>query len=70
MLTSLFKNRAALLLIFTLASPLALTSCRNRDADDYNRWERETHREHVDQDRLNDAEKKEYRDWRERQERR
>ena len=69
MLSSLFKNRAAFLLLFTLAAPLLLTGCRDREADDYNRWEHETHREHVDQARRSAAEQREYRDWRERQDR-
>lgn len=70
MFSSLIKTRAALLLTFALAFPLFLTGCRDRDADDYNRWERETHREHVDQARRSADEQRQYREWRERQDRR
>ena len=70
MLSSLSKNLAALLLAFTLASPLLLTGCRDREGDYYNRWEHETHREHVEMERRSDAEQREYRDWRQRQDRR
>ena len=30
----------------------------------YNQWERDTHRDHVDLNKRNDADKKEYWDWR------
>jgi hypothetical protein len=30
----------------------------------YGQWERETHRDHVDLNRRNDADRKEYWDWR------
>ena len=70
MFSSLFKNRATYLLIFALALPLFLTGCRDHEADYYNRWEHETHREHVDQARRNAEEQREYREWRERQDRR
>jgi len=64
--SSLMKNLAALLLAFTLPSPLLLTGCRDREAGYYNRWEQETHREHVDLERRPAPEQREYRDWRQR----
>jgi hypothetical protein len=64
------KKLAALLLATMLASPLLLTGCRNSEAAYYNRWEHETHREHVDLARRSAAEQKEYRDWRDRQDHR
>lgn len=67
MLYSFSRNLAALLLAIALVLPLMLTGCRNREGDYYNRWEHETHREHVDLDRRPSTEQKEYRDWRERQ---
>ena len=33
----------------------------------YERWEHDTHRDHVDFDKRNDADKKEYWDWRHKQ---
>jgi hypothetical protein len=33
----------------------------------YGRWEHDTHRDHVDFDKRNDADKKEYWDWRHKQ---
>ncbi len=67
---SLSKRLSVFLLPLTLASPLLLAGCQNREAAYYNRWERETHREHVDLARRSAAEQREYRDWRDRQDRR
>ncbi len=66
----LSKSLAVSLLSLTFASPVLLTGCRNSETAYYNRWERETHREHVDLARRNAAEQKEYWDWRHRQDHR
>lgn len=67
MLSSLSRKFAALLLAATLASPMLLTGCRSRGDNSYNRWEQQTHRQHVDLDKRSADEQKEYRDWRQRQ---
>lgn len=59
-----------LLLAMALGLPLLVAGCENREATYYNRWERETHREHVDLARRAAAEQKEYSDWRRAQDRR
>lgn len=70
MLSKMSKYPAALLLSATFLSPLLVTGCRDRETVYYNRWERETHREHVELARRNAEEQKEYREWRDRQDHR
>lgn len=36
----------------------------SEEAPHYSQWERDTHRDHVDFNKRNDADKKEYWDWR------
>jgi hypothetical protein len=66
-----------------LAVPLLTTGCETRarvydpyygdyhvwsgETTYYGRWEHDTHRDHVDFNRRNDADKKEYWDWRHKQ---
>jgi hypothetical protein len=49
-----------------LAAPIFLAGCENKETVYYNRWERETHREHVELNRRAEAEQREYADWRRR----
>ena len=67
---SMFKNFAPLLLAAAIALP-GLAGCTVHarvygPGEDvyYTQWEHETHRDHVDYDRRNDADQKEYWKWR------
>jgi hypothetical protein len=64
------RKFALLAFAFASISPVFLTGCQDRETVYYNRWEHETHREHVDMARRNAAEQKEYQDWRRRQDER
>ncbi len=61
---SLFRKFALLSFAAVLASPVFLAGCQDRETVYYNRWEHETHREHVELNRRAAAEQKEYQDWR------
>jgi hypothetical protein len=65
-------RKVALVLFFaaTFASPVFLTGCQDRETVYYNRWEQETHREHVELARRTADEQREYQDWRRRQDER
>ena len=67
---SLFRKIAPLMFAAMLASPAFLTACQDRERAYYNRWEHETHREHVELSRRAAVEQKEYQDWRRRQDER
>ena len=66
----LFRKVAPLLLAVVFASPVLLAGCQDREAAYYNRWERETHREHVDLNRRAAEEQREYAEWRRREDER
>ena len=59
-----FRKLTPLLLAVVFAAPLFLTACQDRETVYYNRWEHETHRDHVELNRRAAAEQQEYRDWR------
>jgi hypothetical protein len=61
---SLFQKFALLSFAVVLASPVFLAGCQDRETVYYNRWERETHREHVELNRRTAAEQREYDEWR------
>jgi hypothetical protein len=65
-----FQRLALLSFAVAMISPVFLTGCQNRETVYYNRWEQETHRQHVDLARRNAAEQREYQDWRRRQDER
>jgi hypothetical protein len=58
------------LVLAAVVVPAFLAGCHDRETVYYNRWEHETHREHVELNRRNAAEQQEYRDWRRRQDER
>jgi hypothetical protein len=60
----LFKHFAPLLLAVAITSPAVMTGCRSQETVYYNQWEHDTHREHRDLNKRNEAEQKEYSDWR------
>ena len=60
----LFRKLTPLLFAVVIASPLFLAGCQDREAAYYNRWEQETHREHVDLNRRTAEEQKAYQEWR------
>ncbi len=61
---SLSKHFALLLFAVAITSPVVMTGCRSQETVYYNQWEHDTHREHRDLDKRNEAERKEYSDWR------
>ena len=64
---SLFRNLVSLLFATVLAASVIATGCRSHrqsEDDSYNQWEHETHRQHVDVDKRNADERKQYEDWR------
>jgi hypothetical protein len=61
---SLFKYFAPLLLVVAITSPVVMTGCHSQETVYYNQWERDTHREHKDLNKRNEAEQREYSDWR------
>lgn len=67
---SLYRKVTPLLFAAVLASPGFLTGCQDRETVYYNRWEHETHREHVERNRRTADEQKEYQEWRHRQDER
>jgi len=60
----LFKHFAPLLLAVAITSPAVMTGCRSQETVYYNQWEHDTHREHRDLNKRDEAEQKEYSDWR------
>jgi hypothetical protein len=77
---SMVRNFAPLLLGGMLACPICMTGCAeharvydpyyhdyhgwNGEVVYYNQWEHDTHRSHVEFNKRNDGDKKEYWDWR------
>jgi hypothetical protein len=61
---SLFGKVAPYLLLAILVSPALIIGCRSQDTVEYNQWEHETHREHVDPGKRSAAEQDEYQRWR------
>ncbi len=77
---SLSRYLTLLLLAATLAAPVLATGCAGQmrvydpydpayhrwegEAPYYNQWEHDTHRQHRDFNKRNDADKKAYWDWR------
>lgn len=64
---SWFRKFVPLLLATVLAAPVVATGCRSHgrsEDDNYVQWEHETHRQHVDVDKRNADERKQYEDWR------
>lgn len=64
---SFSRNLAPLLFATVLAASVMAMGCRSHrpsEDDSYNQWEHETHRQHVDVDRRNADERKQYDDWR------
>jgi hypothetical protein len=77
---SMVRNFAPLLLGGVLASPICMTGCAvharvydpyyhdyhawNGEVVYYNQWEHDSHRSHVEFDKRNEADKKDYWDWR------
>lgn len=65
------KNFAIATLVAILACPVLMTGCRTQNTTvynqheppDYQQWEHETNRPHVDMDKRNQDEQREYRDW-------
>jgi hypothetical protein len=66
----LLRKVTPLLFAAVFASPFFLGGCQNRETVYYNRWEHETHRDHVELNRRAAAEQKEYSDWRQKQDER
>jgi hypothetical protein len=66
---SVLKMCAPLLLAVALACPMVITSgCGDQtEAAQYSQWEHDTHRDHQDLNKRNDADKKEYASWRQNQ---
>jgi len=75
---SLLRNFVPLLFASVLAAPLVMTGCQSQapapaapeamsqaapQEDSYTRWEHETHRDHVDVEKRNADERKQYNDW-------
>lgn len=61
---SLCRKLTPLFLSVILASPILTIGCRSQENNDYVQWERETHRDHLDLNKRNDAEQRQYQDWR------
>jgi hypothetical protein len=65
------KNLSLSLLVAILACPVLMTGCKTQTTTEYNQqepadytqWEHETQRQHVDLEKRNADEQKEYRDW-------
>ncbi|MGC2617906.1 MAG: hypothetical protein WA414_02635 [Acidobacteriaceae bacterium] len=70
------KTLALVPLAAVLAGPMLITGCTSQppstttttevvqqEPSDYQQWERETHRQHVDIEKRNAEEQKQYRDW-------
>lgn len=66
---SLLRKLAPLLLAAALACPMVITGgCGDQtEAAQYSRWEHDTHRDHQDLNKRNDADQKEYANWRQNQ---
>jgi hypothetical protein len=76
----ILRSLSPLLLAAAIASPVMMTGCAahvrvydpyyhdyhawNGEVVYYNQWEVATHRQHMDFNKRNDADKKEYWDWR------
>ncbi len=64
---SLFRNLVPFLLATGLAIPVLVMGCRSQappQDDSYTQCEQETHRQHVDEDKRSNDERKQYEDWR------
>ena len=69
------KNLPLSLLVAILACPVLMTGCKTQTTTEYNQqepadytqWEHETQRQHVDLEKRNADEQKEYHDWRDKQ---
>jgi hypothetical protein len=63
----LFRNFVPLLLASILSVPVLVSGCQSQappQDDTYIQWEHETHRDHVDLNKRNADERKQYDDWR------
>ena len=65
------KNLSLSLLVAILTCPVLMTGCKTQtttesiqqEPSDYTQWEHETQRQHVDLEKRNAEEQKEYHDW-------